>query len=186
MDHNGLVYEARIHWQRHLIQQIAFIHYSIGTTVVTISMWTRQYRYSFWHGVGRFNQKFREPELSDTGSTILCSRNLKREILDCFAIILENGWIRFFSLGPAFFNRPAILGMESLSNSYPNWNLSETYSAVFAENWVESSVSLSGDTIHYNRTYRHSPYSKVATNGQPTWDEDHLKFPGIPKHEGYQ
>lgn len=96
MDHNDLAYETKNPLAKTL--DLARSHSyptRFGATQVTISMRTRQSSYSFWHGVSRFNQKFRGPELSYTRSTLLCSRNLQREILDCFAIVLENGCIAF-------------------------------------------------------------------------------------------
>lgn len=84
-----------IQLQRHLIHhdRIQRRHTQHGWShgEVTISMRTPKDIFSFRHGFGRFNKKFRGFKLSCTRSTLLCSRNPKREILDGSAIILENG-----------------------------------------------------------------------------------------------
>ena len=88
---------------------IAFILNSVGVTAKSPSLRERVRTVcTFWYGVGCFYKKFRGPKLSSTRSTLLYSRNPKREILDGSASILENGWIRFFPLGSIFVDRPAI------------------------------------------------------------------------------
>lgn len=79
---------------------------------VAISTRARQDSCSFWHGVGRFYKQSWGSKLSYTRSTLLCSRNPKREVFDGSASILENGWIRFFPSEPLFVDRPAIFRDE--------------------------------------------------------------------------
>lgn len=184
MDHNDLVYETKNPLAKTLDPARSHSYPTrFGATQVTISMRTRQFSYSFWHGVSRFNQKFRGPELSYTRSTPICSRNLQREILDCFAIVLENGCIAFFLQGPFYSIGPQDPGRESLSNSYP-YLVFIRDSAVFAENQISQSVSLEIPLIttdragilltqpgvvrlfRYNCNIRNPYY--VATNGQST------------------
>ena len=87
--------KPRIHLQRHWIHhdriRRRYTQYGWSHGEVTISMQTPKDIFSFRHGFGRLNKKFRGPKLSCTRSTLLCSRNAKREILDGSAIILENG-----------------------------------------------------------------------------------------------
>lgn len=109
---------------------------------------------------------------------------------------------RFFPLGPVLFDRPAKPGRESLSNSYPYGYLSETLKSLPRTGWISQPVCLEIPLIttdragilltqrgvvrlfRYNCNIRNPYY--IATTGQLTCDADHLKFPALPKHDGYQ
>lgn len=108
---------------------------------------------------------------------------------------------RFFPLGPVLFDRPA-RPREEIVIKFLSLLVFIRDSAVFAENWISQSVSLEIPLIttdragilltqpgfvrlfRYNCNIRNPYY--VATNGQPTFDADHLKLPALPKPDGYQ